>query len=342
LKIKFGVHLGSGTSIEESIQYIQRLESAGLDTVWFADHLIVLRRRGRCLDPWPIMSAVATHTKRIEFGSMVTDPFRRHPAVLAQTLATIDWITGGRLNLGIGAGEAMNVVPFNIPWDHRATRLRETVEVLRLLWKGEAAVFDGDVYTLDDAFIQAQPVRKGGIPIYIAANSPFTRKIAGRLGDGWIAEMMSPELYRKDLREVVRAAEKADRSSRDLDVVYHTFFAVSEDRELAKAKANEIARMQFTWWPKQLEKYGYKISDRCDWNDLVVDENSYQESKELSSEVPEKIAEQVTIAGNPDECIGRIEEYVDAGVTHFALNIQGDRDETLKALEEKIIPYFCE
>jgi len=64
-----------------------------------------------------------------------------------------------------------------------------------------------------------------------------------------------------------------------------------------------MAGMQFTWWPKQLEKYGYKISDHCDWNHLVVDENSYEESRRLSSDVPEKVADSVTVSGNVDECI---------------------------------------
>ena len=342
MKIRFGVHLGLDESIEETIQHVQRLEKMGLDSVWFADHLLVLNRRGRCLDPWPLIAALAPPTSKIMFGSMVTDPFRRHPAVLAQTLATIDWITGGRLNLGIGAGEAMNVVPFNIPWDHRARRLLETVKVLRLLWKGEAVDFDGESCKLDSAFIQALPLRKEGIPIYIAANSPFTRKLAGKLGDGWIAEMMSPELYRKDVKEVSLAADQAGRSIEDIDIVCHTFCVVSEDREQAKAYANEKARMQFTWWPKQLEKYGYKISERCDWNHILVNEHSYQESKELSSEVPEKIADQITISGNTDDCISKIEKYVDSGVTHFALNIHGCTDETTRALGEKIIPYFNE
>jgi alkanesulfonate monooxygenase SsuD/methylene tetrahydromethanopterin reductase-like flavin-dependent oxidoreductase (luciferase family) len=235
----------------------------------------------------------------------------------------------------------MNVAPFNIPWDRRARRLAETVKVLRMLWTGEPTDFEGEFYKLDQAFLQALPSRDEGVPIYIAANSPFTRKIAGRLGDGWISEMLSPELYKRDLGEVLRAAEKAD-SGRNIDVVYHVFGAVSEDREAAKANANGLVKMQFTWWPKQLERYGFKISDRCDWNRIVIDDESFRESVELSKEVPEEVADLVTISGNVDECIGQIEDYVEAGVTHFAFSIPGSWDETLESLGKTVIPYFKE
>jgi phthiodiolone/phenolphthiodiolone dimycocerosates ketoreductase len=260
LRIKFGVTFSPSESMETSIEDIQRLEDLNLDSVWFGDHLVTLNRSGRRLDPWPIIAALGPHTKRLSFGSMVTDPFRRHPAVFAQTLATIDWITGGRLILGIGAGEAMNVVPFNIPWDQRLRRLTEFVKVLRLLWTGEAVDFKGEFNKLDEAFIQALPVKKSSVPIYIAANSSLSRKIAGVVGDGWIAEMMSPEMYRKDLDEVVGAADESGRDRRDLDVVYHVFCAISKNSGKAKANANGMAKMQFTWWPKQLEKYGHRIT----------------------------------------------------------------------------------
>ncbi len=327
-------------SVEKSIEDVQRLDQY-LDSVWFGDHLVGLNRSARRLDPWPVMAAMAPHSTRLRFGSMVTDPFRRHPAVFAQTLATIDWLASGRLNLGIGAGEAMNITPFNIPWDHRVRRLSEFIKVLRMLWTGKAIDYNGEFCRLDKAFIQAIPVH-GEVPIYIAANSTLSRKIAGGFGDGWIAEMMSPEMYQNDLVEVGSAANGAGRPLRDIDVVYHGFCSISEDSDKAKAYANGMVRMQFTWWPKQLEKYGHTVSDRCDWNRIVVDENSYEESRKLSAEVPERIADEVTVSGNVEECIQKIEKYVASGVTHFAFSIPGGRAETLKALKEEVIPYFKE
>jgi alkanesulfonate monooxygenase SsuD/methylene tetrahydromethanopterin reductase-like flavin-dependent oxidoreductase (luciferase family) len=330
---------GLGVSFENLIGDMKRLDQY-LDSVWFGDHLVGLNWSARRLDLWPVIAALAPYTTKLEFGSMVTDPFRRHPAVFAQTLATIDWIAGGRLNLGIGAGEAMNIVPFNIPWDHRVRRLTEFIEVLKLLWTGKVVDFQGELFILDKAFIQALPTKKSGIPFYIAANSTLSRKIAGSVGDGWIAEMMSPDMYRRDLEEIRRAADRAGRSLQDLDVVYHGFCAISANSEKSKAYANGMVKMQFTWWPKQLEKYGYKISDHCDWNRIVVDENSYEESRKLSADVPEEVADQVTVSGNVDECIEKIEDYIRSGVTHFAFSIPSDKDETLKALEEKVTPYF--
>jgi len=103
-EVQFGVMFSPSGSIESSVRDLQRLESLSLDSAWFGDHLVTLDRRGRRLDTWPVIAALAPHTARLRFGSMVADPFRRHPTVFAQTLAKIDWITGDRLNLGIGAG----------------------------------------------------------------------------------------------------------------------------------------------------------------------------------------------------------------------------------------------
>jgi len=342
VKVRFSVQLGRGKSIYDLAQTALLLEKRGFDTAWFADHLVTLDRNGRCLDPWPIMAALATHTNRLSFGSMVTDPFRRHPAVLAQTSATNDWISDGRIKLGIGAGEAMNTVPFNIPWDHRIGRLEETIKILRLLWTGRTIDFKGDFFSLDSAFIQALPHNGSSIPIYIAANSPNSRKLAGAMGDGWIAELLSPEQYQKDLKEVTLAAQEAGRNVEGLDVTYHVLSAVSENSSAAKSAACQAVKGMFTYWPKQLERYGHSISDRCDWNRLLVDENSIGEVRKLAQDVPNEVAESVAVAGNVEECIEKIDEYIKAGVKHFAFSFGSTADESMRLIGEKIIPYFSE
>jgi G6PDH family F420-dependent oxidoreductase len=342
MKVKFSVQLGRGASIYDLIQTTVLLEKRGFDTAWFADHLVTLDRNGKCLDPWPIMAALATHTSHLSLGSMVTDPFRRHPAVLAQTSATNDWISSGRMRIGIGAGEAMNTVPFNIPWDRRIRRLEETIRVLRLLWTGQTVDFEGEFFKLDKAFIQALPHNRSSVPIYVAANSPNSRKIAGAMGDGWIAELLSPEEYRKDLEEVTSAAKAVGRNPDELDVTYHVLSAISENSSAAKSAAHQMVKEMFTYWPKQLERYGHRISDRCDWNRLLVEENSIEEVRKLSHDVPDEVAEIVTISGNIDECIERIDQYVKVGVRHFAFSFGSTRDESMKLMGEKIIPYFDE
>jgi len=134
--VKFGVMVKLGP-YEQMAKHAMLAESLEFDSVWVPDHLVLEDYRRLCPEAWCILSALATRTRRVTLGTSVTDPYRRHPAVLAQTVATLDLISGGRTILGLGAGEAMNTDPYGIPRDMRITRMRETVEILRRLWTGE-------------------------------------------------------------------------------------------------------------------------------------------------------------------------------------------------------------
>ncbi|MEM3043871.1 MAG: LLM class flavin-dependent oxidoreductase [Candidatus Bathyarchaeia archaeon] len=320
------------------------MERLDFDHVWVPDHLVLLDRGSICLDAWTILSGFAVKTRRIRLGTSVSDPYRRHPAVFAQTVGTLDQISKGRVILGLGLGEAQNLIPYGISYDRSVARLREAVEVMRSLWSGRAVDFKGGFYSLRKAFIQAVPVQKPHPPIFIAANSPKTRMLAGALGDGWMAEMMTPQRYREDLKDVRRGAEEAGRSLRGFRIVYHGPLSIAEDREEAWSMIEKLARSLFLWWPKQLEIYGYKVTREFDWSHLLVEEDTAKKIEEHLGEVPEEVARDITIYGTVDDCIGRIEDYIEAGVTDFAFFMEFQdkyrADEVLKMMGEKIVPYF--
>jgi len=339
--VKFGVMV-KPAPYERMVEDAVLADKLGLDSVWVPDHIILENYRRTSLEAWCLLSALGTRTRKVTLGTSVTDPYRRHPGVLAQTVATLDQITGGRAILGLGAGEAMNVDPFGIPRDRRIARMKETVEILRSLWKGDIVDYDGKIYSLSKAFLQVLPAQKPSVPIYLAANSPMTRRLVGRYGDGWLAEMMSPRRYEADIREVGAAARKAGKGAKDIDVVCVVTTAVSSNYDEAREAALFQAKRRFLWWPKQLKLYGYTVTEEYDWNGLLVDKHTSEEIREHIPEVPDRACEEVSIFGTSEDCIDKIEKYLKSGVTHFEFEIVSPYKESCGLLTERVIPYFAE
>jgi len=337
--VKFGVMIKLAP-YEQMAKHAMLVERLGFDSVWVPDHLVLEAYERLCPDAWCILSGLATCTNTVTLGTSVTDPYRRHPAVLAQTAATLDLISRGRAVLGLGAGEAMNTDPYGIPRDRRITRMRETVEILRKLWTGEIIDYKGEVFKIHRGFVQVPSIQKPGVPIYLAANSAKTRRLVGTHGNGWLAEMMSPKRYEADLREVKDAARKAGRDISDIDVTCVVTTAISEDYDKAREAALLQAKRRFLWWPRQLQVYGYGITEEFDWNHLIVDKDTAEKIREHIPEVPDKPCEDVTIFGTPEDCISKIERYLRSGVTHFELEIVSPYEETCELIAKDVIPYF--
>ena len=338
---KFGVMV-KPSAYQKMVEHATLADRLGFDSVWVPDHVILENFKSISLEAWSLLSTLAVQTRNVTLGTSVTDPYRRHPAVLAQTVATLDQISGGRAILGLGAGEAMNVDPFGIPWDKRVTRMKETVEVLRRLWTGEIIDYDVEIFKLSKAFIQVPLVQKPSIPVYLAANSPKTRRLVGVCADGWLAEMMSPNRYMGDIKEVEDAARKAGRSASQIDVVCVVTTALSDDYDEAKAAALVQAKRRFLWWPKQLQQYGYTVTEEFDWNRLTVGRETSERIRRHIPEVPDEPCEDVTIFGTPEDCTEKIEKYLKSGVTHFEFEIVTPYNETCALLASKVMPYFSE
>ena len=186
------------------------------------------------------------------------------------------------------------------------------------------------------------PAQKPSVPIYLAANSSMTRRLVGRYGDGWLAEMMSPGRYEGDIREVRAAAQKAGKGAKDIDVVCVVTTAVSSNHDEAREAALFQAKRRFLWWPKQLKLFGYTVTEEYDWNGLLVDKHTSEEIREHIAEVPDRACEEVTIFGTSEDCIDKIEKYLKSGVTHFEFEIVSPYKESCGLLTERVIPYFAE
>ncbi|MEU9819913.1 glucose-6-phosphate dehydrogenase (coenzyme-F420) [Pseudonocardia alni] len=309
------------------VEYAVLAEELGLDSVWASDHFLPWRHEGGHAPaalPW--MAAVGERTKRVQIGTSVLTPtFRYNPAVLAQEFATMALLTGNRVALGVGTGEALNEIAVSgrewPEFKERFARLREAVKMMRALWTEESVSTEGEYYTFVDAMIYDRPEKP--VPIYVAAGGPMVARFAGRFGDGFICTSgKGMELYTdKLLPGVEEGAGKADRDAGAIDKMIE--IKISYDRDPDAARENT----RF-WAP---------LSLTADQKNSV---DSSQEMERLADELPiEQVVKRWIVASDPDEAVEQIKPYLDAGLNHLVVHGPGhDQRRFLTQFTEDVAP----
>jgi len=191
-KLRFVVGAIQDTSWAEMISRWQRIESMGLDGVMLADHFVNFAQpKAPWFEAWTLLAALATQTKTIRIGLLTAIPWR-NPAFLARQAMTVDHISNGRLDLGLGAGApgaidisyAMTGTP-DWPARERVERFREVVEIIDQLLRNPESTYEGHHYQLKGTIMNPLPVQKPRPPLMIGANGPRMLKIAARYADTW-------------------------------------------------------------------------------------------------------------------------------------------------------------
>lgn len=200
--MKFGVITIQNTDWPTIAQRWQYIEQLGFDSVWIADHFVhPYQPHSPWLEAWSLLPALATLTSSIRIGTLVTPFALRNPAMLARQALTVDHISNGRLELGIGTGTAhdssyaMLAIEDYSP-SERVGRFRETVEIIDNMLRNEVTTYDGKYYKLNGLVTRPAPIQQPRIPLTIAALGPAMLKIAARYADRWnsyAAGATSPE-----------------------------------------------------------------------------------------------------------------------------------------------------
>jgi len=341
--VRFGAVLPWLTPVAEILDIARASEEAGFNSVWTGDHLVHITPR-TVPEAWTILTAAAMVTKRLLLGTSVTDPHRYHPAVLAQRLATIDQFSSGRVILGLGAGVAMDLEPFGIDWSKPVSKLMESVELMRRLWVEERFSYEGDFWKFKDAFLQIKPIQSK-VPIYFAANSPRTLRLSGEMADGWLPFLLTPELYKKRLKLIEEAARKAGRTLDDIDAGLYVITSVADKAEDAY---KQLDRVKFWIAPNLLKEAGYEVElpeefSSYSYLDLLPTRECTELITRYGKLVPREAAIEFSIAGSPQDCIDKIDEFVKAGVKHFILHDMEPSQRKVRELYQKeIIHRFAE
>jgi alkanesulfonate monooxygenase SsuD/methylene tetrahydromethanopterin reductase-like flavin-dependent oxidoreductase (luciferase family) len=222
-QVKFGILLPtreavmSGRSDPSSLFALaERAEDLGFHSVWVGDSLTARPR----VEALTTLAAVGARTRRVRLGTAVFLAALRHPLLLAHQLASLDWLTSGRIDLGIGYGrpkEPTQEHEFEILGLSAGARMKmseEIVNVMRRLWRENDVSHAGAFSRFERVTLAPKPAQTGGVPIWLASNNiePGLRRVA-RLADGWLNNITSPETYRECWEKIRAYAAENGRSS---------------------------------------------------------------------------------------------------------------------------------
>ncbi|MDQ3930647.1 MAG: LLM class flavin-dependent oxidoreductase, partial [Chloroflexota bacterium] len=190
-QMKLGVITIQNTDWPTILQRWQYIEQLGFDSVWLADHLVNHRQpHSPWLEAWTLLPALATATSTIRFGPLVTPFPLRNPAMLARQALTVDHISNGRLELGLGTGTSHDIgysmlgIPDYTPAE-RVSHFREMVEIVDGMLRNEVTTYQGNHYQVNGLVTRPAPVQQPRIPITIAALGPAMLKITAQYADRW-------------------------------------------------------------------------------------------------------------------------------------------------------------
>ena len=256
-------------------------EETGYDSVWAGDHVSF---HNPILDVTVALSCFAARSERITIGAAVVLLPLRHPSLIAREFASLDWLSGGRVVLGVGVGgeggkdfEAVGVDP-----RERGARTDESMRALRELFGGPGASFSGRFFSFEGITVDPQPAQPGGPPLWVGGGSDAARRRAGRLGDGWMPIWISPERFAEEMAQVRQHAEAAGREQ---DAI--------AGAAMCPALLGERSRERLAAHLEQ--RYAMKVEPH--------------------------LIDRYCIAGSEKDCAARLRAYAEAGVEHLIFNV---------------------
>jgi probable F420-dependent oxidoreductase len=277
--------------------FLARAEALGFESVWVVEQIL---GSIRSLEPLTLLTYAAACTERIRLGSAVLLTALRSPIHLAKSVATLDQLSGGRIDLGVGLGGNPRIYPaFGLPAARRAARFDEGLRVMRRLWTEERVTL-GEFFKLQNASMEPKPVQKPHPPLWFGGHHPNALRRSVELGDGFIgAGSVSTKVFLDEVKVLRALIKESGRDPARFPLGKRVYIAVDRDRARAGRRLDE--------WFKAF--YG---------------------RPELASEV--------SVWGEPQECVERLSEIVAAGVRFLMLNPVFDELEQLELFSSALAP----
>ncbi|MBM3647199.1 MAG: glucose-6-phosphate dehydrogenase (coenzyme-F420) [Alphaproteobacteria bacterium] len=302
-------------------------ERAGFESVFVSDHFQPWKHvDGHAPNSVAWLGALGARTGRAVIGTSVLTPtFRYHPSIVAQAFGTLGSMFPGRVVLGIGTGESLNEVPSTgQPWPEfkeRFARLREAVNLIRTLWRGERVSFEGEYYKTEKATIYDRPDVE--VPIYVAAAGALVAKYAGRTGDGFICTSgKKRELYTETLLpKVAEGIAAAGERKQPYDHMIEVKVSFDTDKQRALEDTRHWAALALT------------PEEKMSVEDPV-------EMQRLADALPlERAASRWIVSNDPEEHVEKIGYYVGLGFRHLVFHAPGpDQARFLDLYGAEVLP----
>ena len=268
-----GGFAGAPPTLAEFSAFFRRAEDLGYDSLWVIDRVF---HPNSIIDPMALLTCAATVTERVRLGTAVLLFVLRNPVLVAKSTSTLDYLSGGRLTLGISLGGRDNEFgPMGVNVRRRVSRFNEGLEVMRRLWTERNVTFSGQYFSMEGVNVEPKPVQKPSIPIIIGGSADTALKRAGERTDGWVAGgAASPEVFADAWGKVREFAAGVGRDPDSLRSAKLIYTYVDTDRERAKRALEEFTHAYYG--PQ------YDVENACAF-------------------------------GRPEDCAAKLQAYIDAG-----------------------------
>ncbi|MGD8485144.1 MAG: TIGR03842 family LLM class F420-dependent oxidoreductase [Chloroflexota bacterium] len=324
----FGFTLKAEHTIERTLALTKQAEAAGFSYGWFWDNQVLWR------EIYPLLTLLAVETTDMRLGACVTNPTTRDPSVTASVLATLEEVSGGRMDLGMGRGDGA-VRLLGLPPTKLKT-METAIHVIRELVEGRTVEYKGT--ELELTWTQAWD-----LPVWVAGYGPMALAMTGRVADGLILQLGDPDLIRWMAGQMQAAAADAGR---DADAILIQAAAPAHVGPL------EECRERVRWFPAMVANHVVDLVNKYPREELPESLTSYITEREdydyrhhakVGSSNAEYIVDEVVdrfaIIGPPEEHVRRLVELAEAGVDQFNLYLMsGDEEEQLEVYGSTIIP----
>jgi alkanesulfonate monooxygenase SsuD/methylene tetrahydromethanopterin reductase-like flavin-dependent oxidoreductase (luciferase family) len=212
-----------GATYEELRRAWQEASDSGFESLWLFDHFVPPKPGMECMEAWTLLAAMAAQVPGLRCGVMVTGIAYRHPAILASMAATVDHISGGRLEVGLGAGSDFgrtDLEAFGMPFPplrERAAMLREACEVILRLWREDTVDFQGRFFQLRGATCGARPLQEPHPPLIVGGKSDPVLRVAAEFAQGWNYSGDDPQDFKARCRRLDGLCSKIGRDPRSVE-----------------------------------------------------------------------------------------------------------------------------
>jgi F420-dependent oxidoreductase-like protein len=327
--MKLSMLLNYAGGFKDAARQVVELEKAGLDTVFIAE--------AYSFDAISQVGYLAAITDRVQIGTGILNVYSRTPALLAMTAAGCDYVSDGRFILGLGASGPQVVEGFHaVPYDKPMTRIRETIEVCRKVWKREVLTYDGDALTIplppEQGTGLGKPLKlinhpvRADIPIWWASLMGKAVESTAELADGWLPIFFNPERWDRVWGDQIRAGV-AKRSSDlpPLEIAAGGTVAIGDDIDIDKIL--DYGRPQVALYVGGMGargknfyndvacRYGYEAEAK-EIQDLYLDGHK----AEAAAKVPRDWLEKMNLVGTRSQVAERVAAFKEAGVTTLSIN----------------------
>jgi len=307
---RVGLIFAGAPRVPEMVRLAQKAEQRGFESVWMAETRITR-------DAVAPVAAIAQATERIKVGTGIMNVYTRGAVVIAITFNGLDEIAPGRIIMGLGAGSPLILAPQGVAWDRPLKRMREYVDVIRPLMRGEEVTYHGEIVTVEGARVEDVLAGEGAMstaarmPLYLGVTGRPALELAGEVADGVLMNVCLPTSYVETRLEVIeRGAKKAGRSLDDLDIGMAVLVSPDEDGDRGRDGARRFIALYLSLFPNIARETGVPEALRD-----AVRERFHADGIDAAAQlVPDEVVNLLAAAGTPDECRARIQEYRRAGV----------------------------